>query len=64
MNIVGKTESEWRKKHRDVYKKGVNSRFWPEILDIIKWLEKQEEYEKCEDLWQYYQEHKKEKPID
>jgi hypothetical protein len=63
MSTVGKIESEWQKKHRDVYKKGINSRFWPEILDIIKWLESKEEYEKCDELWKYYQENKMEKPL-
>jgi hypothetical protein len=64
MNTVGKTENGWLKKYRDVYTKGVTSRFWPEILDIIKWLESKEEYEKCDELWKYYQENKTEKPLE
>jgi hypothetical protein len=63
MNTAGKIENEWQKKHKDVYKKGINSRFWPEILDIIKWLEGKEAYEQCDELWKYYQEHKTEKPL-
>ena len=64
MNTVGKTENDWQKKHKDVYKKGINSRFWPEVLSIIKWLESKEEYEKCDELWKYYQENKEEKPLE
>jgi hypothetical protein len=52
--MVGKIENGWLKKYRDVYLKGRNSRFWPEILQIIGWLESKEEYEKCDDLWKYY----------
>jgi hypothetical protein len=48
-------EREWVKKYKDVDKKGVTSVYWKEILEIIKYLEKKEEYEKCQDLWDYYQ---------
>lgn len=64
MNTAGKIENAWQRKYKDVYKKGINSKFWPEILAIIKWLEKREEYEKCDDLWKYYKEHEMEKPLD
>jgi len=62
MTTAGKAEREWQTKYKDVYKKGINSKYWPEILTIIKWLESREEYEKCDDLWKYYQEHKEEEP--
>lgn len=42
------------KKYRDVYKKGITSVYWSEILDIIKFLEQKEEYEKCQELWECY----------
>jgi hypothetical protein len=48
-------EREWIKKYNDVNKKGITSVYWNEILDIIKYLERKEEYEKCQDLWDYYQ---------
>ena len=48
-------EREWIKKYNDVYKKGIASVYWNEILIIIKYLESKEEYEKCQDLWEYYQ---------
>jgi hypothetical protein len=48
-------EREWIKKYNDVNKKGITSVYWNEILDIIKYLESKEEYEKCQDLWEYYQ---------
>jgi hypothetical protein len=47
-------EREWVKKYKDVDKKGVISVYWKEILEIIKYLERKEEYEKCQDLWDYY----------
>jgi hypothetical protein len=47
-------EREWVKKYKDVDKKGVTSVYWKEILEIIKYLERKEEYEKCQDLWDYY----------
>jgi hypothetical protein len=47
-------EREWVKKYKDVDKKGVTSVYWKEILEIIKYLERTEEYEKCQDLWDYY----------
>lgn len=48
-------EREWIKKYNDVNKKGITSVYWSEILGIIKYLERKEEYEKCQDLWDYYQ---------
>jgi hypothetical protein len=47
-------DQEWNKKYKDVYRKGITSIYWGQILDIIKFLEDQEEYEKCQDLWDYY----------
>jgi hypothetical protein len=47
-------EKEWMKKYRDVDKKGITSIYWPEVLQIIKFLEKREDYEKCQELWDYY----------
>ena len=47
-------EEEWIKKYKDIDTRGITSIYWPEILDVIKFLEKREEYEKCQDLWQYY----------
>lgn len=52
----GDQEKEWAKKYGDVYKKGITSIYWNEILEIIKYLERKEEYEKCQDLWNYYSE--------
>ena len=49
-------EREWTRKYKDVDKKGITSTYWNEVLDIIKYLESKEEYEKCQDLWDYYQE--------
>jgi hypothetical protein len=49
-------EREWTRKYKDVDKKGITSVYWKEVLDIIKYLESKEEYEKCQDLWSYYQE--------
>lgn len=64
MKAVGKDENEMTKKYLDVYKKGIVSRHWKETLTIIKWLESREEYEKCDDLWKYYLEHKDEMPLE
>lgn len=47
-------EKEWQKKYKDVEKRGIASVYWKEILQIIKYLEHKEEYEKCQDLWDYY----------
>ena len=47
-------EEEGIKKYKDIDTRGITSIYWPEILDVIKFLEKREEYEKCQDLWQYY----------
>ena len=49
-------ERAWTRKYKDVDKKGITSAYWNEVLDIIKYLESKEEYEKCQDLWSYYQE--------
>lgn len=46
--------AEMRKKCRDLEKRGIASPYWSEILDVIKWLEDLEEYETCQDLWDYY----------
>lgn len=46
---------EMRKKCRDLEKRGISSPYWSEILDVIKWLEDLEEYETCQDLWDYYE---------
>jgi hypothetical protein len=35
-----------RKKCSDLQKRGIASPYWSEILDVIKWLEDLEEYEK------------------
>lgn len=47
-------EKELIKKYRDIDRKGIASVYWNEVLDIIKYLEIKEEYEKCQDLWTYY----------
>lgn len=47
-------EKEWQKKAKDVEKRGIASIYWKEILAIIKYLEYKEEYERCQDLWDYY----------
>ena len=47
-------EKEWIKKYNDVDKRGIASVYWKEVLDILKYLEYKEEYEKCQDLWDYY----------
>lgn len=47
-------EKEWQKKAKDVEKRGIASTYWKEVLDIIKYLESKEEYERCQDLWDYY----------
>jgi len=49
-------EREWMKKYKDVDKKGITSTYWPEVLEIIKFLEKREAYELCQELWEYYKE--------
>lgn len=45
---------ELLKKYADLNKKGITSAYWAEILEVIKDLEKFEEYEKCNELWTYY----------
>lgn len=47
-------EKEMEKKCRDIEKRGISSVHWPDILEIIKWLEAKEHYERCQDLWEYY----------
>lgn len=47
-------EKEWIKKYKDVDKRGIASVYWNEVLEIIKYLEYKEEYERCQDLWDYY----------
>jgi hypothetical protein len=47
-------EKDLEKKCRDIEKKGIDSAHWPEILEIIKWLETKEYYERCQELWEYY----------
>lgn len=49
-------EKEMEKKCRDIEKKGIASVHWSEILEIIKWLETKEYYERCQELWEYYKE--------
>ena len=52
-------EKDLLKKYKDIDKKGIQSAYWEDVLDVIKWLEKNEEYEKCQDLWDYYQSQQK-----
>lgn len=47
-------EKEWQKKYKDVEMRGIASVYWKEILAIIKYLEYKEEYERCQELWDYY----------
>jgi hypothetical protein len=51
----GNYDAEMRKKCNDLEKRGIASPYWSEILEIIKWLETIEEYETCQDLWEYYE---------
>jgi len=51
----GGGNAEMRKKCKDLEKRGIASPYWSEILEIIKWLEGLEEYETCQDLWEYYE---------
>lgn len=48
-------EKGWIQKYNDVDRRGIASVYWKEVLDIIKYLEYREEYEKCQVLWDYYQ---------
>lgn len=48
-------EKAWIQKYNDVDRRGIASVYWKEVLDIIKYLEYREEYEKCQVLWDYYQ---------
>jgi hypothetical protein len=48
-------EKNWIQKYNDVDRRGIASVYWKEVLDIIKYLEYREEYEKCQVLWDYYQ---------
>ena len=47
-------EKDWIQKYNDVDRRGIASVYWKEVLDIIKYLEYREEYEKCQVLWDYY----------
>ena len=47
--------AEMRKKCKDLEKRGIASPYWSEILIVIKWLEDLEEYETCQELWEYYE---------
>jgi hypothetical protein len=47
-------EKDFYKKYKDIDKLGVNSKHWTEVLEVIKFLETKEEYEKCQELWEYY----------
>lgn len=47
-------EKEWNEKYQDVKEMGITSVHWAQILQIIKYLEGKEEYEKCQVLWTYY----------
>ena len=47
-------DKDWYRKYKDIDKRGINSPYWKEVLNVIKFLEKKEEYEKCQDLWDYY----------
>lgn len=49
------TDKELLKKYRDLEKRGISSVYWKEVRDVIKELEIREEYEKCQDLWEYLQ---------
>ena len=54
-NDYAVNEKDWIQKYNDVDRRGIASVYWKEVLDIIKYLEYREEYEKCQVLWDYYQ---------
>jgi len=41
-------------KYRDLIKNGKASKYWVDILPIIKEFQKLEKYEQCQVLWFYY----------
>ncbi|CAB4219131.1 hypothetical protein UFOVP1604_214 [uncultured Caudovirales phage] len=49
-------EELWIKKYKDIDRKGVTSTHWKEVLDVIGYLEYKENYEGCQELWDYYKE--------
>lgn len=56
LEMDGDQEKDWKRKYEDVNHNGVASIYWPEVLNILKYLETKEEYEKCQFLWTYYRE--------
>ena len=48
-------DKELLKKYNDLDKKGIASAYWKEVREVIKQLEIREEYEKCQELWEYLQ---------
>ena len=48
-------DKELLKKYKDLEKRGISSVYWREVRDVIKDLEIREEYEKCQELWEYLQ---------
>jgi hypothetical protein len=56
MTILDYVENEelWIKKAKDLDSKGITSTYWPEVLSVIGYLEYKENYESCQQLWQYY----------
>jgi hypothetical protein len=41
-------------KYRDLLNNGTSSKYWVDILPIIKEFQKLEKYEYCQVLWYYY----------
>ena len=41
-------------KYRDLLNNGTSSKYWVDILPIIKEFQKLEKYEYCHVLWSYY----------
>jgi hypothetical protein len=41
-------------KYRDLVNNGTSSKYWVDILPIIKEFQKLEKYEYCQVLWYYY----------
>jgi hypothetical protein len=41
-------------KYRDLLNNGKSSKYWVDILPIIKEFQKLEKYEYCQVLWYYY----------
>jgi hypothetical protein len=48
-------DKELLKKYNDLDKKGITSVYWKEVREVITQLEIREEYEKCQELWEYLQ---------